>query len=115
MINEMQPVLDRIPSEWGKEILFGSGWNALVLELDRKLSELDPSYVVHQAKEKFGGLRYYAELSQNPLDENTTEEFRRLIQQAEYESYSICETCGDSGSRRNSRGYIHTACDAHVN
>lgn len=56
---KMAPVLDRIPPIWGKYLDFPEEWDDTVLELDAKLAELDPGYVVHQAKAKFGGLRYY--------------------------------------------------------
>src|ERR1039458_10139551 len=35
------------------------GWVLIVDELDEKIAKLAPNYHLHQAKEKFGGLRYY--------------------------------------------------------
>ncbi|HTW41451.1 MAG TPA: hypothetical protein VMD79_03980 [Solirubrobacteraceae bacterium] len=54
-------ILRRIPDGWGRWISCDRGWYALIVELDGQLSALLPSYVLHQAKEKFGGLRYYWE------------------------------------------------------
>lgn len=40
------------------------GWGTLIAELETKLKRLSPDYTISQVKEKFGGLRYYA----NPGD-----------------------------------------------
>lgn len=56
---KMAPVLDRIPPIWGKSLGIPEEWDDIVLGLDAKLAELDPDYVVLQAKAKFGDLRYY--------------------------------------------------------
>lgn len=54
-------MLRRIPDGWGRWISCDRGWYALIVELDGQLSALLPNYVIHQVKEKFGGLRYYWE------------------------------------------------------
>lgn len=54
-------ILARIPDGWGRWISCGRGWYPLLVELDEQLRALLPNYVVHQVKEKFGGLRYYWE------------------------------------------------------
>lgn len=37
------------------------GWVEPVIELDKKLAEINPNYRIHQIKEKFGRLRYYCD------------------------------------------------------
>ncbi len=52
-------MLRRIPDGWGRWISCDSGWHSLIVELDERLRALLPNYVIHQLKEKYGGLRYY--------------------------------------------------------
>jgi hypothetical protein len=60
---------------------------------------------VLQAKEKFGGLRFYL-LNEPP-------ELHAIIQQAENQSYKTCEQCGAPGKARNG-GWIKVLCDEHA-
>lgn len=55
----LRGILLRIPDGWGRWISCDSGWYSLIVELDEQLRALLPNYVIHQIKEKFGGLRYY--------------------------------------------------------
>lgn len=98
----MKPVLDRIPEHWGK-YLPDPGWDDILLELDAKLSEIDPDYVIHQAKEKFGTLRFYTSL---PFEAG-----REAIQEAEAKSARTCENCGAYGAKARHSGWIKTLCD----
>lgn len=59
----LERILRRIPDGWGRWISCGPGWYPILARLDAQLAAIDPDYVVHQAKEKFGGLRYYVEPS----------------------------------------------------
>jgi hypothetical protein len=59
----LERILRRIPDGWGRWISCGPGWYPILVHLDTQLAAIDPGYVVHQVKEKFGGLRYYAEPS----------------------------------------------------
>lgn len=58
----LDPILERIPNEFGKWIGCRSGWYPLLLELDARLAAICPEYQVHQVKEKYGTLRYYFDL-----------------------------------------------------
>lgn len=58
--------------------------------------------IAAQVKEKFGGLRFYAD--------NADDFVRGLIAMAETMSYATCELCGNSGSKRGG-GWIRTLCD----
>lgn len=66
----------------------------------------DSRMVVVQVKEKFGGLRFYAH--------SYTEEARKLIDEAEDKSFTICETCGGEGKTQSPRGWLITMCDEHL-
>lgn len=103
----MKPILDRIPDFWGK-YLPDAGWDDLLLNLDRALSTIDPDYVICQAKEKFGTLRFYPEHS--PGFEYEGVLWTELIGNAEHQSAYICERCGAKGKTR-SLAWIKTLCD----
>ena len=84
-------LLARIPEGWGRWISCGAGWYPLITTLDADLTLVDPDYEVHQIKEKFGSLRFYAETS---LEGKRRERFDALIESAEARSAHICEQCG---------------------
>ncbi|MGQ0623162.1 MAG: hypothetical protein ACT4PP_00665 [Sporichthyaceae bacterium] len=88
------------------------GWAPLIAELEAKLRDLSPDYTIGQVKEKFGGLRYYADAGD--VDEVTGKQFRGVIREAEARSYEICERCGAPGglSRRGTYGWVKTLCPA---
>jgi len=83
-------LLARIPDGWGRWISCGPGWYPLITELGSKLRAIDPNYVVHQIKEKFGTLRFYAETG---LEGEEWERFDALIDEAEARSAHVCERC----------------------
>jgi hypothetical protein len=58
-VEALRGILLRIPDGWGRWISCDRGWYPLLVELDGQLRALLPNYVLHQVKEKFGGLRYY--------------------------------------------------------
>lgn len=88
----------------------GAGWRPLIADLEVKLRVLVPDYKVSQVKEKFGGLRYYA----NPgnVDAETSMQFYALIHAAQAKSDTICECCGRPGQllARGGRGWLKTLC-----
>lgn len=87
----------------------GKGWLNLIVELDEKLAQICPEYKIDQIKEKFGGLRFYvSDLGQNH------EAGYKLINEAESESYNICELCGEPADLR-SGSWLRTLCDNHHN
>ena len=92
----------------------GIGWYNLIYTLtnciDRRLEHLNKDggnrkVIIAQIKEKFGGLRYYA-------DGDVDEQMDGMIDFAESLSYTICEECGAPGKLR-SGGWIRTLCDKH--
>ncbi len=80
----------------------GRGWERLI---DKVYDAKPRSTHIIQVKEKFGGLRVYCG--------GSIPEFFAIIDQAEKESYEICEECGDPGKLREDLGWILTLCDKH--
>jgi hypothetical protein len=80
----------------------GKGWHAIIAKLVDDLLALGWDGTVAQVKEKFGGLRFYVGRGSNAI-------FDR-INQAEAESFQVCETCGAPGILR-STGWYKTRCD----
>lgn len=107
----MNHILARIPVNWGRELRFYEGWNQLVFDLDEKLAEIDPDYTIAQAKEKFGGLRFYVDRTRCRRNNPEDEEFFALIRQAEILSERTCEICGAPGALRSDKRWIQTLCD----
>jgi hypothetical protein len=84
-----------------------AGWLPVIDKLLTDLAQMDgwdPS-CVGQIKEKFGGLRCYAE--------GITTEMRSVITAAETEIDSMCEGCGtkEGVTHRNRRGWVGKYCD----
>lgn len=107
----LEELLRRIPDGWGRWISHDAGWYPIVTRLDKRLAAIDPDYTVHQVKEKFGTLRYYAE----PHGEPTLaqwEAFEGAIQEAERESAVTCELCGEPGRLQKSSYRFKTLCAA---
>lgn len=81
------------------------GWYPLIQKLIEDLIKLGWNKQVTQVKEKFGGLRFYIN--------DCTREMLDRISEAEKESYSICEECGEPGELRKDLGWYFTLCDVH--
>ena len=88
-----------------EELLNGvnKGWHPLVNNLLDDLLKLGWDGAVYQVKEKFGGLRFY-------IGEGSDEVHER-IQQAEDESYSVCDVTGKPGKLRPDLRWMRTLCD----
>ena len=91
----------------------GEGWVTLCARTFEKIVE---AYVKHdvdlsrfaltQIKEKFGGLRIYL----GGMETGLFEDVNDIVENAETESYTICEKCGKPGEPRKG-GWIKTLCD----
>jgi hypothetical protein len=88
--------------EQAKECV-GQGWHNL---LNFLYDRLPPSVYVAQVKEKFGGLRFYAD--------GVSEKMQELIEEIEDTSLYTCEVCGNEGKVRNRNGRLKTLCDVCV-
>ena len=106
LIEKFPKLISSEVRRWG--IAIGDGWYHLVYHLCKHLqSYIDanrkPQIEVVQIKEKFGGLRFYCD--------NTDEYTQGIISHAEYLSEWMCEMCGsleDVGFYR--AGWIKTVC-----
>ena len=127
-------VLSRFAKGWPAYVACGEGWRGLISklteELDRVWEGFDPRWKpsecwhICQIKEKFAGLRYYADPSvtveegdsedvKNDFNKRTLR-FRDLIHDAEMKSYKVCEDCGkEEAEQRTINGWLSTLCDEH--
>ncbi len=109
----LRGMLARIPDGWGRWISCSRGWYPLLVELDEQLRALLPNYVIHQVKEKFGGLRYYWDPGEEVDDdlERRVELAKQLVDSAEKRAGAICELCGAAGQlHRTQAGRYKTLC-----
>lgn len=81
------------------------GWHGLVLTAFLRMFEAGWDGEIRQVKEKFGALRIYIGAA--------TDEVRDIVAEAEGQSMSICEYCGDPGELRCDLGWDKTLCDGH--
>lgn len=105
-----EPFRDMFKQSFG--VSTNPGWYPMVekLLLDiRALPKDDGLVRINQIKEKFGGLRVYAEVSGS---DDFKERVRDMIEQAEKEAYRTCEFCSDTGVLRNSE-WMRVTCEKH--
>lgn len=107
----LEKILRRIPDGWGRWISHDAGWYPLVIGIDERLAAIDPDYVVHQVKEKFGTLRYYCDPSGEPSPE-VWEVFDAIVSEAEHASATICERCGAPGALHQRTHLVKTLCES---
>jgi hypothetical protein len=83
----------------------GNGWLGIVQRLFETLITLgwDKSFV--NIKEKFGGMSIF-------LD-NLPENGFHFVIEAEKETFTVCEVCGEPGEQNKIKGWIYTLCDKH--
>lgn len=93
----------------GVTIECGQGWheliNQLCIEIERVLPPNTP-IKIRQIKEKFGGLRFYA-------DADHIDKVFEIIQEYERVSFTICENCGATEKvvTKPVCGWIKTFCE----
>ena len=113
MKKELQNKLMKKHSKILESVAYGlsvdDGWYKLIDQLCTQIQEIVdeknlPQVKAVQVKEKFGGLRFYTN--------HTNEEIRLLIREAENASYRTCEVCGKNGTPSN-KGWIRTLCAEH--
>lgn len=105
----LERILRRIPDGWGRWISHDAGWYQIVAALDERLVAIDPDYVVHQVKEKFGALRYYCAPS-GELSTERWDKFHDIIGEAERMSAVTCERCGKPGVLHRRNHLVKTLC-----
>jgi hypothetical protein len=116
--------------QWWLDVMpVGDGWKPLVLELHERLVERWPNYEIDQIKEKFGGLRFYADpcletpdfpddvqgiIAHNAWYEEHVGTFQALISEYEWKSETICEVCGQPGKNGDENFWWSTRCPEHA-
>ena len=91
----------------------GPGWYHIVEELCNNIAwhlknlkeDARPDFKVVQVKEKFAGLRFYADNANQTID--------GMIYMAESWANKSCEVCGNRGTQRN-KGWLRVLCDEHA-
>jgi hypothetical protein len=101
------------PEPYGLEC--GDGWKDIIHRTHDKLKYIDPEYKISQIKEKFGGLRYYYNMSFDSYDDVRRQIMDDIVAAAELESFRTCELCGVSGlskevETRNLNRWYYTYC-----
>lgn len=84
--NELRERFPWFQPVWGIECQ--EGWYGLLESLCEAIQAASPpdQFKIIQVKEKFGGLRVYAD--------GYTDEIRSLLYDAETDSFEVCELCG---------------------
>jgi len=111
----LETILRRIPDGWGRWIGHDAGWYPIVVALDQRLSAIDPDYVLHQVKEKFGALRYYCAPSGEETGPAVLDAFGAMIGDAERASAVTCERCSEPGVLHETRYLVKTLCASCAN
>lgn len=100
---KLENVLSRFEDGWFVTIQCESGWDDLIADLDKELSSIDPNYVVHQVKEKFGGLRFYF-----ATNTDKRAEMNEVVKRYEDLSLRTCELSGKPGVLMSKEGFYRT-------
>ena len=110
-----QRELDRTVTAMCYGIACGDGWHVLIDEMCGNIqnhienvnrNKPEEEHIVCEAtqvKEKWGGLRFYVQGSDDFID--------GIIDLAESMSYRICSKCGNQSTPQKKRGWIYTLCD----
>jgi len=96
----------RMPIRLGLEC--GSGWYPILTDLFKDMSKYP--VVIHQVKEKFGGLRVYWQ-EDGPMSEKDHQAVHDLVAKAEDRCWRTCENCGAEGQLVVANGWRYTHCD----
>jgi hypothetical protein len=134
---EWKKVTDQYPNLFtGQNIgtFVNPGWwvalDAAFKEMDALVAAVPGAvFNVAQIKEKFGGLRFYFDVTRADIDadddnddgtfevDGDISELRRrcyeVVERAEVAVEHACEYCGEPGQRRTDLGWLKTLCDVH--
>ena len=83
----------------------GNGWLGILQRLFEVLIKMgwDKSFI--NVKQKFGGMSIF-------LD-NQPENGVYFVLEAEKETFSVCEVCGESGEQNKIKNWVYTLCENH--
>ncbi|GAA1137806.1 hypothetical protein GCM10009651_22320 [Microbacterium natoriense] len=88
------------------------GWHPLLRRLDEQLSMIDPAYVVFRVTSTFGALEFAARAA--ALDRAERSRFGSVIEDAAWESITVCEVCGGEARQYVIRLRVWTVCAGHA-
>lgn len=102
----IQAIAERVLPGRIPEVIVEQGWWPLLVRLDRRLTAIDPEYMIRQVLPVDGRLRFEVE------DSPFARELRAIIHDAEDESARTCEACGRPGRRRSTyHPWYEVLCD----
>ena len=109
-IEILAPLRARVVPQWERWWLgCDPGWYPLLAHLAEDLTEIARQWMLSQAKEKFGALRFYAHPGTD--DSEVRRRFDARIAEAEHLSTATCERCGQAGRLcRTALGGYKTVC-----
>jgi len=100
---------------WGIDC--GAGWFNLLKTLTLGIKAIDAHYgtetIAKQVKEKFGTLRFYFGVRHKDREVSSLVDdiISQMVDGAEVESGSTCETCGEFGQVRKHHGWYMSRCN----
>ena len=83
----------------------GNGWLGIIQRLFETLITLGWNKEFLYVKEKFGGMSIFLS--------NVPENSINFIFDAERETFTTCEVCGEPGVNQKIKGWVYTLCDEH--
>jgi hypothetical protein len=107
----LEQILRRILPGRGRRIRVGKGWYALITDLDRKITALDPAYQVFGVDAMYGELWYDWEATES-VSLSVGNDIWVLGHAAEAASMTICEACGQPGRLMDLHGWFASLCPA---
>ena len=92
----------------------GYGWKSIIVPLIDYVEKYNSNHTnsnieILQIKEKFGGLRFY--VSFDNVEKDIIDQLRRMIDNAEEESFLTCEYCGNKENVGTTLGWLTTICE----
>ena len=105
-------ISDRQPDRWKGNSFIPPGWQNLVCMLDDELAEIDPDYILHQVKSKYGTLCYYTDAESFSPGDNLDKAHAVIKKYADIANLA-CEVCGQEGKKYGDQRWITTRCKNH--
>lgn len=88
-----------------KRFTVGNGWLGIIERLFETLIALGWNKKFILVKEKFGGMSIFLDdLPENGL---------HFVIDADKETFSVCEVCGESAEQHKINNWVYTLCDTH--
>jgi hypothetical protein len=100
----LEPTITRIDPSFPKTIDCEEGWWDIVSHCTSELSKIDEHFIVHQVKEKFGGLRYYFK----PSNRDDLSRMNEIVSKYEKICSMTCEKTGKPGILMRRSGQYKT-------